>query len=120
LASIVIGIQLVDIGGFSIEYNKGIVVPPPTNHVPLAYVIDIAILFIIFAPPVSFVLDNAIGTQLSSTGGVRVEYAIAFVPSPTATHVPFAYDILRTLLENVLADVGIPIQLSAVGGFAFE
>ena len=31
-----------------------------------------------------------IPTQLDATGGVIVEYAMAFVPSPAATHVPFA------------------------------
>ena len=36
---------------------------------------------------------NGIPTQLDAIGGVIVEYAIAFGPSPTATHVPFAYAI---------------------------
>ena len=31
-----------------------------------------------------------IPTQLDATGGVVVEYAMLFVPLPTATHVPFA------------------------------
>ena len=53
-------------------------------------------------------------------GGVIVEYAIAFVPSPTATHVPLAYAIPKAPVENVEDPLGIPTQLEAVGGFARE
>ena len=35
-------------------------------------------------------VPDGIPTQLEATGGVIVEYAMTFVPSPTATHVPFA------------------------------
>ena len=61
-----------------------------------------------------------IPTQLDATGGVIVEYAMAFVPVPTATHVPLAYTIFRPLVVNVLVLFGIPTQLDAVGGFVNE
>jgi hypothetical protein len=61
-----------------------------------------------------------IPTQLDATGGVIVEYAILFVPSPAATHVPFAYAIFRPIVVNVFALFGIPTQLDAVGGFVSE
>jgi hypothetical protein len=114
------GIQLVDIGGFSSEYINGKFDSPPISQTPFANVTEYAILLLIFAVPVSFVALTAIGVQLSAVGGVRVEYASAFVVFPTMTHVPFPYAILYPTLFIILADSGTPIQLSAVGGFALE
>jgi hypothetical protein len=65
-------------------------------------------------------LPVGIPTQLDATGGVIVEYAIAFVPSPTATHVPFAYAMFQARVVNVFELFGIPTQLDAVGGFTRE
>ena len=117
-----IGIQLVDIGGFSTEYINGMLKfdSPPINQTPFTYVTDHAITLIIFALPESFVAPTGITVQLSAVGGVRVEYASAFVVFPTMTHVPFPYAMLVAALFIILPDSGTPIQLSAVGGFALE
>jgi hypothetical protein len=80
------------------------VLPPPEN---------------VFTTPFLCVVIG-IPTQLDAIGGVIVEYAIAFVPSPTATHVPFAYAIPKAPDVNVEELLGIPTQLEAVGGFAIE
>jgi hypothetical protein len=115
------GIQLVDIGGFSTEYINGkFVESPPISQTPFTYVTEYVVLPGIFALPESFVAPTAIGVQLLSVGGVRVEYASAFVVFPTMTHVPFPYAILYPTLFIIMVDSGIPIQLSAVGGFALE
>ena len=72
--------------------------------------------------PASFTFDIGTTTQLSAVGGVRVEYAIPFVPSPHATHVPFPNVIpWATLPKRVGENVsGIPTHDSAVGGLARE
>jgi hypothetical protein len=83
------------------------VLPPPEN---------------VFTTPFLCVVIG-IPTQLDAIGGVIVEYAIAFVPFPTATHVPFAYAIPIPGAApdvNVEELLGIPTQLEAVGGFAIE
>jgi hypothetical protein len=113
------GIQLVDIGGFSTEYINGKLFSPPISQTPFAYVTEYETRLTIFAVVVSFVAPTAIGVQLLSVGGVRVEYASAFVLFPTMTHVPFPYAILYPILF-IIPDSGTPIQLSAVGGFALE
>jgi hypothetical protein len=59
-------------------------------------------------------------TQLSSVGGVRVEYAIPLVPFPVATHVPFPKEILLHMVPNIVDASGIPTHDSAVGGLARE
>ena len=70
--------------------------------------------------PASFVFVNGTTTQLSAVGGVRVEYAILFVPEPVATHVPFA-KVIPTALLPKMEDVSvIPTHDSAVGGLARE
>jgi hypothetical protein len=61
-------------------------------------------------------------TQLSAVGGVRVEYAIPFVPDPVATHIPFPNVIpltsrVKRVGEN---EVGMATHDSAVGGLARE
>ena len=115
------GIQLVDIGGFSAEYINGkFVESPPISQTPFAYVTEYAAVLNIFPLPESFVAPTGITVQLSAVGGVRVEYASAFVVFPTMTHVPFPYAILYPTLFIILPDSGTPIQLSAVGGFALE
>ena len=114
-----IEIQLVDIGGFSTEYINGKLLSPPISQTPFAYITVNAVLLIIFALPESFVAPTGITVQLSAVGGVRVEYASAFVLFPTMTHVPFPYAILYPILF-IIPYSGTPIQLSAVGGFALE
>ena len=80
-------IQLVDIGGFSTEYINEKLFIPEDNQTPFAHMIEsVEVLKILTVP--SFVALNTIGTQLSSIGGVCVEYASALVPLPPATHVP--------------------------------
>jgi hypothetical protein len=70
--------------------------------------------------PASFVFVIGTTTQLSAVGGVRVEYAILFVPEPVATHVPFA-KVIPTALLPKMEDVSvIPTHDSAVGGLARE
>jgi hypothetical protein len=79
------------VGGFASEYDRtGAPVPlfPTTTHAPFPYAIFLTVSVCIFVTPLNVPLGTP--TQLDATGGVDVEYAILFVPPPTATHVPFA------------------------------
>jgi hypothetical protein len=80
------------VGGFASEYDRtGAPVAeefPTTTQVPFPYAIFLTVSVGIFVTPLNVPLG--IPTQLDATGGVDVEYAILFVPPPTATHVPFA------------------------------
>jgi len=109
------------VGGFASEYAILFVLVPTATHTPLPYAISFPRVppLNVFVTPLN---DDPVGipTQLDAIGGVIVEYAIQFVPSPTATHVPFAYIMLFPRVVNVFALFGIPTQLDAVGGFTRE
>jgi hypothetical protein len=113
-----------DVGGLAREYAI-VFVPlvfgpsPQTTHTPFPYAISRARVLNVIVTPLKE-LPVGIPTQLDAIGGVIVEYAMLFVPSPTATHVPFAYAIFHPLVVNVFELFGIPTQLEAVGGFTRE
>jgi hypothetical protein len=76
--------------------------------------------YVLFTPA-SFTFISGTTTQLSAVGGVRTEYAIPFVPSPVATHVPFPNVIPRPAVPKLVVElIVIPTHDSAVGGLARE
>ena len=79
---------------------------------PFEYVTEYAVLFVILCEPVSLAVPSGIVIHVSSVGGVRVEYATALLPFPTATHVPLPYAILNTCPPSTLLDNIIVTQLS--------